>query len=56
MAKNKNQKQPAKQQPRPGGQDTSKGSVESSPEERTSQSPSPLDMAHKSKQKRFGHN
>ncbi|MGE7389286.1 hypothetical protein ACQKM2_27825 [Streptomyces sp. NPDC004126] len=54
MAKNKNQKQPAKQQPRSGGQDRS--SAEVTPEERTSQSPSPLDMAHKSKQKRFGHN
>jgi hypothetical protein len=55
MAKNKNQKHPAKQQPR-SAQDTSKSSMESSPEERTQQAPSPLDMAHKGKQKRFGHN
>ncbi|MCX5378872.1 hypothetical protein [Streptomyces sp. NBC_00091] len=54
MAKNKNQKQPAKQQPRASAQERS--STEASPEERTSQSPSPLDMAHKSKQKKFGHN
>ncbi|RKT04214.1 hypothetical protein BX286_2162 [Streptomyces sp. 3211.6] len=55
MAKNKNQKQPAKQQTRPGGQDMPKGSTETS-DDRPSQSPSPLDMAHKSKSKRFGHN
>ncbi|MGO4461031.1 hypothetical protein AB4039_27635 [Streptomyces sp. M-16] len=55
MAKNKNQKQPAKQQPR-SAQDPSKASRESAPDERSSQSPSPLDMAHKGKQKRFGHN
>ncbi|MFJ9341025.1 hypothetical protein ACIRP0_17245 [Streptomyces sp. NPDC101733] len=54
MAKNKNQKQPAKQQER-SGQDPSKGSMESSPDTSPS-TPSPLDMAHKSKQKRFGHN
>lgn len=55
MAKNKNRQQPAKQQPRPSGQDTSKGSAES-PSESGSQAPSPMDMAHKSKQKKFGHN
>ncbi|MEU3407977.1 hypothetical protein [Streptomyces sp. NPDC006670] len=55
MAKNKNQKQPAKQQVRSGGQDMPKGSTETSTD-RPAQSPSPLDMAHKSKSKRFGHN
>ncbi|MER6447664.1 hypothetical protein [Streptomyces venezuelae] len=53
MAKNKNQKQPAKQQPR-SGQDTSKGSAET--ESMPSSAPSPMDMAHKRKEKKFGHN
>lgn len=53
MAKNKNQKQPAKQQARTGGQDVSR-SAES--HEQSSQAPSPMDLAHKSKQKKFGHN
>ncbi|MEU8778846.1 hypothetical protein [Streptomyces sp. NPDC048606] len=54
MAKNKNQKQPAKQQPR-SGQDTGKGTseTESMP---ASSAPSPMDMAHKRKEKKFGHN
>ncbi|GHI90191.1 hypothetical protein Sxan_75550 [Streptomyces xanthophaeus] len=55
MAKNKNQKQPSKQQSRPAGQDPSKSSQETSSES-LSPSPSPLDMAHKTKQKKFGHN
>ncbi|MBZ9595389.1 MULTISPECIES: hypothetical protein [Streptomyces] len=53
MAKNKNQKQPAKQQARSSGQDTSRSS--DSPEQ-SSHAPSPMDLAHKSKQKKFGHN
>ncbi|WP_199820583.1 hypothetical protein [Streptomyces sp. NRRL F-2664] len=53
MAKNKNQKQPAKQQTRAGGQDVSRAD---SSHEQSSQAPSPMDLAHKSKQKRFGHN
>ncbi|MGW6787368.1 MULTISPECIES: hypothetical protein [unclassified Streptomyces] len=53
MAKNKNQKQPAKQQTRSSGQDASRSSDS---HEQTSQAPSPMDLAHKSKQKRFGHN
>ncbi|MDX6764441.1 MULTISPECIES: hypothetical protein [Streptomyces] len=53
MAKNKNQKQPAKQQARSSGPDTSRSS--DSPEH-ASQAPSPMDLAHKSKQKKFGHN
>ncbi|MFE0580921.1 MULTISPECIES: hypothetical protein [unclassified Streptomyces] len=52
MAKNKNQKQPAKQQTRSSGQDASRSD---SPEQ-SSQAPSPMDLAHKSKQKKFGHN
>ncbi|MBT2405973.1 MULTISPECIES: hypothetical protein [unclassified Streptomyces] len=55
MAKNKNRQQPAKQQPRTSAQDTSKSSAESQPDT-SSQAPSPMDMAHKSKQKKFGHN
>ncbi|MET9597150.1 hypothetical protein OG373_28250 [Streptomyces avidinii] len=53
MAKNKNQKQPAKQQPR--SQDPTKGTseTESMP---SSSAPSPMDMAHKRKEKKFGHN
>ncbi|MFF8265451.1 hypothetical protein [Streptomyces virginiae] len=54
MAKNKNQKQPAKQQTRSSGQDMSRSSDSS--HEPTSQAPSPMDLAHKSKQKKFGHN
>ncbi|MEV7417961.1 hypothetical protein [Streptomyces sp. NPDC089919] len=54
MAKNKNRQQPAKQQAR-SGQDTSKGSAESMAEAPSS-SPSPMDMARKGKQKKFGHN
>ncbi|MEV7614414.1 hypothetical protein [Streptomyces sp. NPDC089799] len=54
MAKNKNQKQPAKQQPR-SGQQSSKGSTESVSEP-SSSAPSPMDLAHKSKQRKFGHN
>ncbi|MFF2791448.1 hypothetical protein ACFVT6_32635 [Streptomyces sp. NPDC058049] len=54
MAKNKNQKQPAKQQPR-SAQDPTKGTseTESMP---SSSAPSPMDMAHKRKEKKFGHN
>ncbi|MGW5848569.1 hypothetical protein ACWFQ8_11555 [Streptomyces sp. NPDC055254] len=54
MAKNKNQKQPSKQQGS-SAQDTSRSSSESSFEQ-TSQAPSPMDMAHKRKEKKFGHN
>ncbi|MEY2232607.1 MULTISPECIES: hypothetical protein [Streptomyces] len=53
MAKNKNQKQPAKQQAR-SGQDPTKSSPE--PESMPSSAPSPMDMAHKRKEKKFGHN
>ncbi|MET9855003.1 hypothetical protein ABZY57_18905 [Streptomyces sp. NPDC006450] len=55
MAKNKNQKQPAKQQVRSSAQDPSKSGAETSPDS-TSAAPSPMDMARKSKSKRFGHN
>ncbi|MEU9299490.1 hypothetical protein [Streptomyces sp. NPDC048269] len=54
MAKNKQQKQP-KQQARSSAQDPSRSSAQSSPES-TSQAPSPMDLAHKSKTKKFGHN
>ncbi|MFF8270809.1 hypothetical protein ACF059_25975 [Streptomyces sp. NPDC016562] len=54
MAKNKNQKQPAKQQTR-SSQDPSKGSMDT-PSQSVHPSPSPMDLAHKSKQKKFGHN
>ncbi|MFJ4780915.1 hypothetical protein [Streptomyces sp. NPDC088762] len=54
MAKNKQQKQP-KQQARQSGQDASRSSSGTSPEQ-TSHAPSPMDLAHKSKTKRFGHN
>ncbi|MGW7438764.1 hypothetical protein [Streptomyces sp. NPDC054849] len=53
MAKNKQQKQP-KQQAR-SSQDPSKTSADSSTES-MHPSPSPMDLAHKSKQKKFGHN
>ncbi|WP_420081069.1 hypothetical protein ACN6AT_26300 [Streptomyces sp. JL4002] len=52
MAKNKQQKQPKQQ--RSTGQDPTRSS-DGSPEQ-SSQAPSPMDMAHKSKQKKFGHN
>ncbi|MER5872517.1 hypothetical protein [Streptomyces sp. NPDC002044] len=55
MAKNKNQKQPSKQQARSSAPDQAKSSAESSSEP-MAQAPSPMDMAHKSKQKKFGHN
>ncbi|MEU3772924.1 hypothetical protein AB0F11_06875 [Streptomyces sp. NPDC032472] len=55
MAKNKNQKTPAKQQTRSGQQDASRSSADA-PHESPSASPSPMDMARKGKQKRFGHN
>ncbi|MFG2992990.1 hypothetical protein ACGFZK_27460 [Streptomyces sp. NPDC048257] len=54
MAKNKNQKQPAKQQPR-SGQDPIKGTSETESMS-SSSAPSPMDMAHKRKEKKFGHN
>jgi hypothetical protein len=55
MAKNKNQKQPPKSQTRGSSQEQSKGSSEPSSES-TGQSPSPMDLAHKSKSRKFGHN
>ncbi|MEW2416225.1 hypothetical protein AB0953_21225 [Streptomyces sp. NPDC046866] len=55
MAKNKNQKTPAKQQSRSGAQDASRSSVDTA-HESSSSAPSPMDMARKGKQKRFGHN
>ncbi|MEU7554555.1 hypothetical protein AB0B01_19825 [Streptomyces sp. NPDC044571] len=54
MAKNKNQKQPAKQQSRSAG-DAAKGSAEAV-SEHASSAPSPMDMARKGRQKKFGHN
>lgn len=53
MAKNKQQKQP-KQSAR-SSQDPSRSSTESSPDTHA-QAPSPMDLAHKSRSKRFGHN
>ena len=55
MAKNKNQKQPSKQQAGSSAQDASRSSSESSFEQ-SAQAPSPMDMAHKRKEKKFGHN
>ncbi|MET9960559.1 hypothetical protein ABZ128_16175 [Streptomyces sp. NPDC006326] len=53
MAKNKNQKQPAKQSRSAG--DVAKGSAEAV-SEHASSAPSPMDMARKGRQKKFGHN
>ncbi|MFE6842580.1 hypothetical protein [Streptomyces sp. NPDC057686] len=54
MAKNKN-RQHEQKQPRSSSQVPSKGSTESVSEPSGS-SPSPMDMARKGKQKKFGHN
>ncbi|MFZ3469680.1 MULTISPECIES: hypothetical protein [unclassified Streptomyces] len=54
MAKNKNRQQPAKSEDRSAAQDPAKSSMESSPT--TSAAPSPLQMAGKRKEKKFGHN
>ncbi|MFJ5548289.1 hypothetical protein [Streptomyces sp. NPDC093225] len=54
MAKNKNQKQPAKQTRSPQS-DTGRSTQESLSEPASS-APSPMDMARKGKQKKFGHN
>lgn len=56
MAKNKNRQQPAKSQDRSASQDPAKSSMESSPESSSSPTPSPLQMAGKRKEKKFGHN
>ncbi|MFD9307171.1 hypothetical protein ACFWCB_31645 [Streptomyces sp. NPDC060048] len=54
MAKNKTRQQPAKSQDRSAAQDPTKSSMESAPT--PSSSPSPLHMAGKRKEKKFGHN
>lgn len=56
MAKNKNRQQPAKSQDRSAAQDPAKTSMESSPAPSTSAAPSPLQMAGKKREKKFGHN
>ncbi|MHC6628739.1 hypothetical protein ACYTFC_22085 [Streptomyces globosus] len=55
MAKNKNQKTPAKQPSRSSGPEASRSTADS-PAEAHSSAPSPMDMARKGKQRRFGHN
>ncbi|MCY0921190.1 MULTISPECIES: hypothetical protein [unclassified Streptomyces] len=55
MAKNKNRQQPAKSQERSSAQDPGKSSMESTPEPSPS-APSPMHMAGKRKEKKFGHN
>ncbi|MFF0214694.1 hypothetical protein [Streptomyces vinaceus] len=55
MAKNKNRQHEQKQQARSSAQDTSKGSTDSVSEP-SGGAPSPMDMARKGKQKKFGHN
>ncbi|MGW7099729.1 hypothetical protein [Streptomyces sp. NPDC054883] len=54
MAKNKNRQQPVKTSDRAQAQDQAKSSVQSSPE--PSSAPSPMHMAGKRKEKKFGHN
>ncbi|WP_328762449.1 hypothetical protein [Streptomyces sp. NBC_00272] len=54
MAKNKNRQHEQKQQARSSTQDPTKGSESAS--EPSGGSPSPMDMARKGKQKKFGHN
>ncbi|MER6393889.1 hypothetical protein ACFXEL_22935 [Streptomyces sp. NPDC059382] len=56
MAKNKNRQQPAKSQDRSSAQDPGKSSMESTPEPSPSSAPSPMHMAGKRKEKKFGHN
>ncbi|MBT2448437.1 hypothetical protein J7F03_15370 [Streptomyces sp. ISL-43] len=56
MAKNKNRQQPAKSQERSASQDPAKTSMESAPTPSPSAAPSPLHMAGKRKEKKFGHN
>ncbi|MGW1776723.1 hypothetical protein [Streptomyces sp. NPDC002104] len=56
MAKNKNRQQPAKSQDRSASQDPAKTSMESSPAPSSSPTPSPLQMAGKKREKKFGHN
>lgn len=55
MAKNKNRQHEQKQQARSSAQDPTKGSTTSASEPSGS-APSPMDMARKGKQKKFGHN
>ncbi|MFJ6936112.1 hypothetical protein [Streptomyces sp. NPDC101132] len=55
MAKNKNRQQPSKPQARSSQQEHGRGAQESVSEPASS-APSPMDMARKGKQKRFGHN
>ncbi|MFE4637557.1 hypothetical protein ACFRJ1_29850 [Streptomyces sp. NPDC056773] len=56
MAKNKNRQQPAKSQDRSASQDPAKSSMESAPASATPAAPSPLQMAGKKREKKFGHN
>lgn len=55
MAKNKTQKTPSQQDSRSSAPGIPKGSSESV-SGHSSSAPSPMDMAHKRKEKRFGHN
>ena len=56
MAKNKNRERSQKSSPAERGrQDASKSSMEAQSEQRASQV-TPTDVAHKGRQKRFGHN
>ncbi|MCY0926444.1 hypothetical protein OTB20_09555 [Streptomyces sp. H27-H1] len=56
MAKNKNRQQPAKSEDRSASQDPAKTSMESSPAPSAPAAPSPLQMAGKKREKKFGHN
>ncbi|MFD5145436.1 hypothetical protein [Streptomyces sp. NPDC058401] len=56
MAKNKNRQQPAKSEERSASQDPAKSSMESSSPASSPAAPSPLQMAGKKREKKFGHN